>query len=49
MEAVIEGPGEKVGELLEKLRRGPLPARVEKMDVTDEQPEGDLPRFEIRS
>jgi len=48
VEAVAEGPAAAVGELLAELKRGPRAARVERMDVTDEPPEGDLKGFEIR-
>ena len=48
VEAVVEGPAEKVNRLLAKVRRGPRPARVERARVTDEPPEGDLKEFEIR-
>ena len=48
VEAVVEGPGAKVAELLEKLKRGPRPARVEKVDAKDEPPEGDAKEFEVK-
>ena len=47
VEAVVEGPAGKVAEMLTELKRGPRPARVERMDVTDEQPEVDYQQFEI--
>lgn len=47
VEAVIEGPGEKVKELLGLLGRGPRAARVEKVEPTDEPPEGGSDAFEI--
>jgi len=47
VEVVVEGPGAKVVELLDKLKRGPRAARVEKTDVTEERPEGNFKGFEI--
>lgn len=48
VEAVIEGPAESVGALLEKLKAGPRAAKVEKLDVKDEPAEGGLEGFEVR-
>ena len=47
VELVAEGPAAKVAELLDKLKRGPRAARVEKAAVTEERPEGNFKGFEI--
>lgn len=47
VEAVVEGPGEKVAKLLAKLERGPRAARVEKVERREEEPLGDYADFEI--
>jgi len=48
IEMVVEGPGAKVVELLDKLKRGPRAAKVEKTEVTEERYEGNFDRgFEI--
>ncbi len=49
VEAVIEGPEEKVKQLLAKLARGPRAAQVTGLDQKDEPPEGAFKDFEIRS
>ena len=46
VEAVVEGPGEAVAELLAKMRQGPLGAVVEDFQATEEQPEGDFQTFQ---
>ncbi len=48
VEALIEGPTGKVAQLVEKMKRGPLSARVEKIEVKDLPPEADFDRFEIQ-
>ena len=48
VEAVAEGPAEKVAALLGKLKAGPRSAQVEKLDTQDETPEGDFAQFEVR-
>jgi len=48
VEAVIEGPADKVGALLVKLRKGPTSARVEKLQVEDEPYKGQFEGFEVR-
>ena len=40
VEAVFEGAAEAVEELISWCRRGPTSARVDEVEVTDEQPEG---------
>lgn len=45
VEAIVEGPKDKVAQLIEKVNRGPRAARVEKVDVKDESPEGDFKDF----
>lgn len=48
VEAVIEGPPDKVAALLEKLKTGPRSAKVEKLDAKDEPAEGGFDGFETR-
>jgi acylphosphatase len=48
VEAVIEGPGDQVAQMLEILKQGPPSARVEKLDITEERAGGDLDPFCIR-
>ena len=48
VEAVVEGPRADVEKLLEKIKRGPRYARVDKMDVTDEKPTGEFETFRVR-
>ena len=48
VEAVVEGPTAGVAELLEKIKRGPRYARVDKMDVKDEKPTGEFETFSVR-
>jgi len=45
VEAIVVGPKKKVAQLLEKVNRGPRAARVEKVDITDESPEGEFKDF----
>jgi acylphosphatase len=40
VEAVFEGPPEGVSALVELCRAGPPDARVERVEVTEEEPEG---------
>jgi acylphosphatase len=47
VEAVFEGDGEAVERLVAFMREGPRGARVDSVDVTDEQPEG-LAGFDVR-
>jgi len=47
IEMVVEGPGAKVVELLDELKRGPRAARVEKTEVTEERYEGNFEGFDI--
>jgi acylphosphatase len=47
VEAVLEGPPHAVERLLEFFRRGPSRAVVERIEVSEEPPEG-LSGFEIR-
>lgn len=46
VEAVFEGETERVGQLVDWAREGPETARVEKIEVYDEEPEG-LSGFEV--
>jgi acylphosphatase len=48
VEAVIEGPADKVAELLEQLKHGPPRAQVKDVQVTDEKPTGEFKVFEVR-
>lgn len=47
VEAVFEGPEQAVDELVEFCREGPTAARVDAVDVRDEEPEG-LTGFDVR-
>ena len=47
VEAVFEGPAEAVDRLTEFMRDGPRGARVDSVEVTDEEPE-ELTGFEVR-
>ena len=47
VEAVFEGQEDAVERLLDFMRRGPRGARVDRVDVADEQPEG-LSGFGVR-
>ena len=47
VEALAEGPADKVAALLEKVKTGPRAAKVEKCDVQDEPAGGDLGPFEV--
>jgi acylphosphatase len=47
VEAVLEGRPDNVERVVRFCRTGPRQALVERIDVTDEEPEG-LSRFEIR-
>ena len=48
VEAVLEGEEADVARMLEWLRRGPALARVDGVEVTDEEPRGDLEGFRTR-
>jgi acylphosphatase len=47
VEAVFEGPGDAVAAMVEFCRRGPRGANVERVETSDEEPEG-LSGFEVR-
>ena len=47
VEAVFEGPAEAVERLVEFCREGPSQARVEDVEVSEEQPQGEQ-RFSVR-
>jgi acylphosphatase len=47
VEAVFEGNGEAVERLVAFMRQGPRGAQVDRVDVSDEQPEG-LADFDVR-
>ena len=48
VEAIVEGPAEKVGKLMDKIMRGPPRARVDKIDTKDESHKGEFKGFEVR-
>jgi acylphosphatase len=48
VEAVAEGLKEKVGALLEKIKKGPAAAKVETVDVAEEAPTGEFTKFEVK-
>ncbi len=48
VEAIIEGPEEKVAQLIERMRQGPPMARVENLQVVSEPPTQEFSDFEIR-
>jgi len=45
VEAIVEGPGDKVAELLQLMERGPRAARVQKVEAGDESPRGTFKEF----
>ena len=45
VEAVIEGPADKVRELLDLVKRGPRWAKVDTLEMKDETPKGDFKQF----
>lgn len=47
LEAVFEGPDERVESLLDWVRRGPAGAQVEEVESADEQPVGEI-GFRVR-
>lgn len=47
VEAAFEGPSDAVGRMVDWARGGPLTARVDAVDVYEEEPES-LTAFEIR-
>jgi len=49
VEAVIEGPKEKVAELLKLIEKGPPAARVDDLKVTDERPRSEFRNFARRN
>lgn len=48
VEAVVEGPPDSVDRLVDWSRRGPSAARVERVEVTEEEPSGELSAFDVR-
>ncbi len=48
VEAVFEGPKEKVGKMVKKCQQGPTAAKVEKVEVKWEETTGEFVSFEIR-
>ncbi len=49
VEAVFEGPKEKVEEMVEKCREGPRVAGVKHIDINWEKATGEFKKFEIMS
>jgi len=47
VEAVVEGPPDKVAALLDLVRRGPPSAQVTGLEVADEEPTGEFRAFEV--
>ncbi len=48
VEALLQGPREKVEDMIKWCYVGPTHARVTRIDRTDEEPRGDLAGFRIR-
>lgn len=48
VEAVIEGDDEKVEEITDWARSGPVLAKVEKIEMKEEEYQGEFKNFEIR-
>ena len=48
VEALFEGPSEKVREMVEWCERGPSQASVESVDTDFEEARGDLETFEVK-
>jgi acylphosphatase len=48
VEAVFEGPSERVREMIEWCESGPSHAEVENVEANFETPENDLPSFEVK-
>ena len=47
VEAVVEGPRERVGDLVDWCRKGPPVARVDSLDIQWEDYQGEFEDFEI--
>ena len=47
VESVAEGPRDAIGEYIGELRRGPFGADVTDIVVTEEEPTGEFPNFDI--
>ena len=47
VEAVVEGPADKVDKLLGAIRQGPAGSRVEKVEITEEPYKGEFAGFRI--
>jgi acylphosphatase len=48
VEAVVEGPPDSVEALVDWCRTGPPHARVDSIDIEDEEPKGEEPPFRVR-
>ncbi len=48
VKAVVEGPADKVAELIEKMNAGPRGAKVDKVELADEKPTGEFKGFDVR-
>lgn len=48
VEVVAEGGEAKIEKLIDFLHEGPPAAKVENVQITEEQPKGDFERFKIR-
>jgi acylphosphatase len=49
VEAVFEGESNKVKELIEWIKKGPLTAKVRHIDIKREDYKGEFKSFELRS
>jgi acylphosphatase len=48
VEAVAEGPTEKVDALIEKVKKGPATSKVDKVEVANEAVTGEFTKFEVK-
>lgn len=48
VEAIVEGPEDAVGDLIEWTHDGPSRARVDNVEVTDQDYQGEFSGFEVR-
>ena len=48
VEAVFEGEKEKIKEMIEWAKRGPIIARVDQVEAVEEEYQGEFKNFEIR-
>lgn len=48
VEAVLEGGDERVDELVELCKQGPIGSRIENVDLKEEKYKGEFSNFEVR-